>query len=186
VTTLSGIGNIAKFRRLTKLAKLAKAATDVNKATKVVKAANILRYVKGAAGVVEITSGSVNLMLKITELDETEFGQNLSKVLFYLELITLTGELTVPMKAGLKKASKEVIKNSNGSVRTKYPELFNELYKIAKLEKAYKHIDDFMLLRPKYQNSELVGRLWKEVVSSKLLFKTNLRKLYFKYLDKQR
>jgi len=129
-TTLSGIGNLAKFRYLSNLVKLAE---RVETASKVAKAANVLRYVKGAAGVVEVTSGSVNLMLKLTELDQTELGQSLSKVLFYLELITLAGELTAPMKTGLKKSAREVIENADSAVRAKNAKLFFELYKITNL-----------------------------------------------------
>lgn len=127
VTTFSGIGNIAKFRHLTKVAKLAEGVSTANK---VVKTANILRHVKGVAGVVELTSGSVNLMLKITGAKDSEFGESLSKVLFYLELITLSGELTVSLSLGLKKSAKEAIEASDGALRVKHPELFEELYKI--------------------------------------------------------
>lgn len=127
VTTFSGVGNIAKFRYLSKLVKVAEGVSTTNK---LVKTANVLRYVKGAAGVVELTSGSVNLMLKITGAKDTEFGESLTKVLFYLELITLAGELTASMKLGLKKSAKEAVEASDGALRVKHPELFAELYKI--------------------------------------------------------
>jgi len=182
ITTLSGVGNIAKFRHLAKLAEIAAVASDVSNANKIIRTANVLRYVKGAAGVVEITSGSVNAMLKLTGLDDTESGRSLSKVLFFLELITLTGELTVSLNGGLKKVAKEAIDNSDGALRAKHPELFADLYKIAGLKKIYHHIDDFMQLRPKYHDLALVNKLWKERIINKMLFTTNLRKLYTKYL----
>jgi hypothetical protein len=94
-------------------------------------------------------------MLKLTELDETEFGQSLSKVLFYLELITLAGELTVPLKANLKKSAREVIDNADGVKRAKYSELFSELYKIVSVDSKIllknkeflKHFDDLKYSR---------------------------------------
>lgn len=150
VTTFSGVGNIAKFRYLTKVAKLAEVVEVASSVTKVARAANILRYVKGAAGVVELTSGSVNLMLKITGARDTELGESLSKVLFYLELITLAGELTASMKLGLKKSAKEAVEASDGALRVKHPELFAELYKIIKIDSKLlyknkeflKHLED--------------------------------------------
>lgn len=127
ITTLSGIGNIAKFRYLTRVAE----AEGASAVTKVERVANILRYVKGAAGVVEITSVSVNLMLKTTGARDAEFGGSLSKVLFFLELITLSGELTASMKLELKKSAKESVEASDGALRVKHTELFAELNQIA-------------------------------------------------------
>jgi hypothetical protein len=98
--------------------------------------------------VVEISSGSTNLMLKLTELDETEFGQSLSKVLFYLELITLAGELTVQLKANLKKSARETFEKSNPRIRKANRKLFDELYRITGIDELglkilrVKNIDD--------------------------------------------
>lgn len=139
ITTLSGIGNIAKFRYLTRVAELAEVVEGASAVTKVARAANILRYVKGDAGVVEPTSGSVNLMLKITGAKDTEFGESLSKVLFYLELITLAGELTASMKLGLKKSAKEAVKASDGALQVKHPELFCGIKSNSLLYKTYLH-----------------------------------------------
>ncbi len=121
------------------------------------KAANILSYVKGAAGVVEVTSGSVNLILKLTEQDETEFGQSLSKVLFYLELITLAGELTVPMKAGLKKSAREAIEKSNPRIRKSNRQLFDELYRIT-------GIDELGLKILKVKNIDELGSQGNKII----------------------
>jgi hypothetical protein len=105
-------------------------------------------------------------------------------VLFYLELLTLAGELTIPLKANIRKSAREVIDNADGASRVKYVELFNELYKITGLKKVYQHVDDFMATRNKFQDEKLVAKLWNEKINNKLLFTTNLRKLYYKYLDK--
>ena len=182
LTTISGVGNIAKFRYLTRVANLAEIVQGTNAVTKMVRSINILRNIKGAAGVVELTSGSLNLMLKITGAKDSEIGKTLSTVLLYLELITLSGELTASMKLGLKKSAKEAVEASDGALRIKHPELFAELYRIAGLKKLYQHIDDFMKTRSKFHDLKLVNQLWKEKIVNKLLFPTNLRKLYFKYL----
>jgi len=108
LTTISGIGNIAKFRFLTKLVRVGEAT---GAAAKAIRATNILRYVTGAAGVIYISSGSVSIMLKLTGLRDTKFGNALWEVLMLLELISLTGEITASMKAGLRKSAKELIEH---------------------------------------------------------------------------
>ncbi len=58
VTTLSGVGNILKFGRLYKVLQAGKKLTGSTRTfTKVVTG------IKGTAGVAEITSGSVNILL---------------------------------------------------------------------------------------------------------------------------
>ena len=122
-------------------------------------------------------------MLKITELDETEFGQKISKVLFFLELITLAAEITVPIKNGLKNVAKEAIEESDGVLRTKYPELYDELYNLS-LEKArnlvYKAISEDILLKvPKdkvSQASKVLDKLYIEadIANKQLIKKTDI------------
>lgn len=149
LTISSGFASLKGAKYFAHVAKLAEAAEGVSGAEKVIKAANILKNIKNAAGVIEMSSGSVNLMLKLTELDETEFGESLSKVLFYLELITLVGELTAPMKANLKKSAKEVIEKSNPRIRKANRQLFDELYRITGIDELglkilrVKNIEDF-------------------------------------------
>ncbi|MBC8756552.1 hypothetical protein H2O64_17905 [Kordia sp. YSTF-M3] len=104
ITTLSGVGNLAKFRHLSKLAKLGHKLTLANKAK---------RVVSGFAAFAEISSGTINTLLKLSGLNDTKFGQSLSEVLFYLELVSLGGELTNAIRNGLKKASKEVLEHPN-------------------------------------------------------------------------
>ncbi len=131
ITIASGFASLKAAKYFAHVARLAETAEGVTAANKVAQASNILKNIKNAAGVVEISSGSVNLILKLTDLDETEFGQSLSKVLFYLELITLAGELTVPLKDNLKKSAREAIDNADGVIRLKHADLFNELNSIA-------------------------------------------------------
>lgn len=148
LTTLSGLGNIAKFKHLTKLNKLSQAAKTLQGADKVVRASNVLRHIKGAAGVVELSSSSLNLTLKLSDKRNESPYKELSEFLFYLELLTLAGELTAPLKVGLRKSAREVIEKSDGAFRKRYDELFGELYKVA-------NIDSNILLK----NKEFVNLL---------------------------
>ena len=69
-TTLSGIGNLAKFRHLAKLG----------------QAGSIIAKIKLGAGIVEVTSGVTNTLLKLSGFEETEIGKALQEYLFYFEI----------------------------------------------------------------------------------------------------
>ncbi|HEU4495925.1 MAG TPA: zincin-like metallopeptidase toxin domain-containing protein [Flavobacterium sp.] len=114
VTTLSGVGNIAKFRHLAKLG----------------KAKSAIATVRLAAGTVEITSGAANTLLKLTGLEDTKGGSALRDYLFWLELLSLSGEITIAIKNGLKKSAKEVLEHED------------ELYISAKNADETSQIDD--------------------------------------------
>lgn len=183
ISILSGFGALAEIRYFARVAQLVEGAEGMSKAGKILKAVNFFKYIKGAAGIAELTSGTVNLMLKITRFEETEVGQKLAQALFYLELITMAGELTFSLKGGLKKAAKEAVDESTGVLRNKYPKVYRELYKIAEGENFYHHVDNFMNTRPKFHSLNLVNQLWLEKITSKLLHPNKLRKLYLKYLE---
>ncbi len=52
-------------------------------------------------------------MLKLSGFEETEIGKALQEYLFWLELLSLSGELTVAIKNGLQKSAKEVLEHSD-------------------------------------------------------------------------
>lgn len=91
------MGNLAKFRHLARLG----------------EAGSLIAKIKLGAGIVEITSGVTNTLLKLTRLNDTEAGKALQEYLFYLELLSLSGELTVAIKKGLQKSAKEVLEHSD-------------------------------------------------------------------------
>lgn len=107
LTTLSGVGNIAKFRHLTKLAKVASKASKFNKAKNY---ANAVSKIRLAAGVIEISSGTVNGLIKLANLENSPFWKELSTLLFWLELLSLGGELTAAIKGGLRKSADDLLK----------------------------------------------------------------------------
>ncbi|WP_299119598.1 hypothetical protein [uncultured Tenacibaculum sp.] len=106
LTTVSGVGNLIKVGRLVKLLKNGKTLFYKTKqATKAIIA------VKAVAGVIEVSSGTVNTLLKITSIDDTELGESISKYLFYLEMVALTGEVSVFLKGKLKTTARELLGN---------------------------------------------------------------------------
>ncbi|OPB88639.1 hypothetical protein BB020_03135 [Elizabethkingia occulta] len=44
-------------------------------------------------------------------------------------------------------------------------------------------IEDYISLRSKFHDQELVEKLWKSKIINKKIFSSNLKKLYFKYMD---
>lgn len=109
LSTVSGVGNIAKFRHLARVAQVASKAAKFDKARKY---ASIVSKIRLAVGVVEISSGTVNTLIRLSGTD-TAFSRALQKYLFYLELLSLGGELTVVIKDGLRNSAKEALKHEN-------------------------------------------------------------------------
>ncbi len=197
VTTLSGFGNILKFRHLIKLANRASKLQFANKAS---KAARISANIKKVVGIVEISSGSINALLKLSELNETETGKNISEVLFYLEILTLGGELTDLIKSGLRKSAKKAIDNKTQLERD-FDELIkdndsgieladknrviNELAKIAEVELKNPVLNDYVKLRkPLFEKGEaFIRSLWRKNAKLIHLKKRDLLQLYTKRLD---
>ena len=106
ITTISGVGNILKAGRLFKILKNGR--TLVFRTKNVTKAIGVA---KAAAGAIEVTSGTVNALLKLTGANDTELGRSISKYLFYLEMAALTGEITVALRSKLQKTAREIIDN---------------------------------------------------------------------------
>ncbi|SEC37243.1 hypothetical protein SAMN04489761_2808 [Tenacibaculum sp. MAR_2009_124] len=106
VTTVSGVGNLIKVGRLVKL--LNKGKTLLYKTKQVTSA---IKTVKAAAGAIEVSSGTVNTLLKLTSANDTELGKSISEYLFYLEMVALVGEVSVFLKGKLQKSAKEIVEN---------------------------------------------------------------------------
>ncbi|MFL0152671.1 zincin-like metallopeptidase toxin domain-containing protein, partial [Tenacibaculum maritimum] len=106
LTTVSGVGNLIKAGRLVKLLKNGK--TLLYKTKQVTTA---IATTKAIAGVIEVSSGTVNALLKLTSIDDTKLGISISKYLFYLEMIALTGEVSVFLKGKLQQSAKEIVEN---------------------------------------------------------------------------
>lgn len=122
LTTLSGFGNVSKFRHLSKLAQR---ASRLRFAQSAATAARTASNIKKLAAYVEMSSGSINALLKLSELDNSKLGKNLSMFLFYLELLSLGGELTNLIDQGLRKQAKKVLKDKK-NLKTKLEKIKKE------------------------------------------------------------
>lgn len=101
-STVSGVGNIYKFRHL---AKVAARANKLKNTTRAARFANTASKVQLISGLVEVSSGSINTLLKLLELEDSPIGKEIGEVLFWLEMASLTGELSQGIRSGLRKSS---------------------------------------------------------------------------------
>ncbi|WP_147239380.1 hypothetical protein [Tenacibaculum sp. E3R01] len=108
LTTVSGVGNLIKVGRLLKLLKNGKKLLYKTK-----QVTTAIAITKAVAGAIEVSSGVVNTLLNLTSIDDTELGKSISKYLFYLEMVALTGEVSFFLKGKLQKTAKEIVENSN-------------------------------------------------------------------------
>ncbi|WP_046754933.1 toxin glutamine deamidase domain-containing protein [Kordia jejudonensis] len=110
LTSLSGFGNLAKFRHL---ARIADAADIIKNGIRLKNTFYVYKAAKGVAAAIEISSGTINILLKITGLEDTEFGRALTNFLFWLEMLTLSVDLTDAISGGLKINAKIISKESD-------------------------------------------------------------------------
>ncbi|MCX6318446.1 MAG: hypothetical protein NTW29_14235 [Bacteroidetes bacterium] len=143
ITTFSGLGNLTKFRYLTNVVKRVRTISFVSKAGRT--AVGIKRAVRGVAAFVEISSGTINALLKISNMRDTKAGQEISEFLFWMEILSMSGELTVAIHEGLKKSAKKIIDNENVIIREldKLDNIDNEL-KISFFDDLKKIINDYI------------------------------------------
>ncbi|AZJ34553.1 hypothetical protein [Tenacibaculum singaporense] len=106
ITTVSGIGNILKAGRIYNLLKNGKTLLYKTK-----QLTALIGAARATTGIIEVSSGTVNTLLKLTELDDTGLGKTTSKYLFYLEMLSLAGEATVFLKNKLSATAKELVEN---------------------------------------------------------------------------
>lgn len=115
LTTISGVGNIAKFRHLSKIATRAEKLRFVSQTGK--KLSKAKATVAGGAAVVEISSGTINALIKLTGFNDTPFGKALQDFLFYLELLSLSGELTAAIHNGLRINAKKLVEKPEDAAK---------------------------------------------------------------------
>lgn len=99
----------------------------------------VVTGIKAIAGIAEISTDSVNILLKIFGANDTELGKEISKYLFYFEMAALSGEVSVAlyskMQASARKiiAKEEAIKATakNADEAKQIDEMFEGLKKVA-------------------------------------------------------
>lgn len=126
-TTLSGVGNILKVGRL---AKLAEAGYTFTRTT-----AKVATGVKAFVGVVEVSSGAGNALIKLLDINDTDLGREIARYLFYLEMLSLSGELSVALHNGLKKSARLLTNSKN---KVKIEKKLDELVESGKISSAEK------------------------------------------------
>lgn len=191
VTTLSGIGNFAKFRYLTKFATKTGNLRFVSKAGRTIL--SVRKAVAATAAIVEISSGTIGALLKLTGLKDTEQGKSIVEFLFWLELLSLSGELTVAIHNGLKKSGKELLTNrerliknleKNGIDEATRKTILNEIDAITSTRTSDDLLNDFIELRANYfrRSSSAFSRSIRESLELNHLGKSELISLYTKHL----
>jgi len=127
ITTVSGFGNIIKAGRIFNILKGGK--TILFKTAQVTKT---IGTVKAAAGAIEVSSGTVNALLKLTGANDTKLGKTIAKYLFYLEMLSLAGEASLLLKGKLTKTAKELVDNP------KFEKSLDDLVKKGEIDKVSK------------------------------------------------
>ncbi|CAM4344141.1 hypothetical protein [Flavobacterium terrigena] len=160
ITTFSGVGNLAKFRYLSKV---------------VSGAGKLRKVVTGTAAAVEITSGTVSALFKLTGVKDTAFGALILEYLFWLELLSLSGELTNALRNGLKRTATKIVANEEEFA--KLQTYLDELLEEGKLTKA----DADEVVRHLGEVAEVERRLGNFIINNN----DDISESYIKSLVKQ-
>lgn len=184
VTTFSGVGNILKVGRLVRLLKTAENLTFK---AKLIKQAAIAG--QAAVGTVEITSGTVNALLRLTGANDTPFGRSLTKYLFYLELLSLSGEVTVGLRKLLRKSASEVFEHVDEvkKLRDEYDDIItkntDESGRLSKTDDVIKAEENMNLLysswRILFDINELAAKRIEDLIRSGLKVEIDQNTLKF-------
>ncbi|CAA0205566.1 hypothetical protein ACE1MK_07720 [Tenacibaculum maritimum] len=172
LTTVSGVGNLIKAGRLVKLLKNGK--TLLYKTKQVTTA---IATTKTIAGVIEVSSGTVNALLKLTSIDDTKLGISISKYLFYLEMIALTGEVSVFLKGKLQQSAKEIVENP------KFTKSLDELVKkgnISELEEFNFYREILKASRQYSDDLKILGIVPKLTNATEKAFLKKLKVIFYK------
>ncbi|WP_281979508.1 hypothetical protein [Tenacibaculum mesophilum] len=172
VTTVSGVGNILKAGRIYRLLKNGK--TLLYKTAQVTKT---IATAKAVAGVIEVSSGTVNTLLKLTELDDTELGKTITKYLFYLEMLSLAGEATALLKDKLSKTAKELVENPK---LTKSLDDLVRNEKISELEEFKFYEELFTVYRQYIEDLKVLGIVPKLTHAAEKAFLRRLKQVFYK------
>lgn len=114
------MGNVAKFRHLAKVASKARKLKFVSRTGKVLATAKAAA--RGAVGIIEVNSGTVNALLKITNQRDEPWAKELSEFLLILELCSLGAELGEFLLKRARKSAKNALKQED-EIRKKLDEV---------------------------------------------------------------
>ena len=166
VTTFSGVTNILKVGRL---AKILKAGHSLIGKTKAVTTA--YQGAKAVAGVVEVTAGVGNALLKLLDLNDTELGREIARYLFYLEMLSLSGELSVALYSKLQTTARKIVVKKELLVKTaknadeakQIDEIIEHLEDVAEVQRK---LGDFIMHSGDDISESLIKNIVKQVRES--------------------
>ncbi|MCD9567124.1 hypothetical protein, partial [Tenacibaculum maritimum] len=127
--------------------------------------------------VIEVSSGTVNALLKLTSIDDTKLGISISKYLFYLEMIALTGEVSVFLKGKLQQSAKEIVENP------KFTKSLDELVKkgnISELEEFNFYREILKASRQYSDDLKILGIVPKLTNATEKAFLKKLKVIFYK------
>ncbi|PTX60642.1 hypothetical protein C8N46_106288 [Kordia periserrulae] len=133
LTTLSGFTNLAKFRHL---GRIADAAGYIKNGVRLKNTFYVYKAAKGTLATIEISSGTINILLRITGLEDTPFGQALTNFLFWMEMLTLSVDLYDAIEEGLRGSAKVLTEVNNSEILSKKLDEFIEAKLIDESDKA--------------------------------------------------
>lgn len=75
-----------------------------------------LAVVRGIGAVAGLSSGLLNLVMKLSNSEDSPLGKTLSEYLFWVELLSLSGELTAAIRNGLKRSAMNLVETEEDLV----------------------------------------------------------------------
>jgi hypothetical protein len=106
---------------------------------------------KGVSGVAEISAGSVNFLLKLTGVSETPLGKEISKYLFYFEMVALCGEVSITLYSKMQKSAIKILDEEQLLRATAKKEGFDDVDELfVELRKVAGVADDAIRKTKKY------------------------------------
>ena len=135
ISTISGVGNLTKFRHLNRLVRT---ASKINKGKKYKKIVHIYNVIDQVQTRIEVSIDLMNIIIKMADIEDTDFGKALNGFLFWLEMLTL-----IPDAAKLAKDGFDAIKALRANARNvaeskKLNETLDKLVKKKAITKADK------------------------------------------------
>ena len=91
-----------------------------------------LAVVRGMGAIAGITSSVANIVLKLANAEDSVLGQAFCEYLFWIEMLSLSGELTIAIRNGLRKSGKEILEHED------------DLRKAARNADEVREIDNFI------------------------------------------
>lgn len=136
-STVSGVGNILKVGRLFKVLKSGHSLIGKTKT-----ATTAITGIKAASGAAELSAGVGNALLKLTGLVDTELGKEIANYLFYFEILSLSGELSLALYGKMQQSAKTILakekvlrKTAKNADETKQMDVVvEELRRVAELD----------------------------------------------------